>query len=58
MKIVNESLLGIGRQKTSSEIDYVQDNELHMHVQAPNVQIMEEAELDQLPNGRKPRCRR
>ena len=53
MEIVNEHVLGlIGRQQTSSEIDYVDSNGvLHRGANAPVVQIESASVLENLPEG-------
>ena len=52
MEVVNEHVLGlIGRQQTSSEIDYVDSNGvLHRGTNAPSVQVRSAADLTNLPD--------
>lgn len=51
MNVVNANEFGIniiGRQQTSSEIDYVSDGTLHRGVNAPAVLVTSVADLSQL----------
>ncbi len=52
MDIVKDHILGlIGRQQTSSELDYVQDGVLHRGANAPSVMITAESDLALLPEN-------